>query len=103
MLPVLCAGLVLSVGVPESAVAPLVARIKAVGREGAGNADAARAWQQLARLAPEALPEILAAFDGADPKAANWLRAAVDAIAERAQGSGHALPAGALESFVRAR
>src|SRR5437763_1106018 len=42
-----------------------------------------------------------AACDGADPAAANWLRAAVDAIAERELAAGHALPAAQLEAFVR--
>jgi hypothetical protein len=103
MLSCLCAGLILCFAAGESEVGQLVARIKAVGREGAGNTDAAQAWKQLAGLDAETLPEILAAFDGADPKAANWLRAAVDAIAERALRTRRPLPAGALESFVHER
>jgi hypothetical protein len=83
------------------AVGPLVARIKAVGPEGAGNAEAAAAWRTLSRLGPEVLPEVLAAMDDADPVAANWLRAAVDAIAERALAAGRPLPARRLEAFVR--
>jgi hypothetical protein len=82
-------------------VASLVERIRAVGGEGAGNAEAARAWREMVRLGPGALPEILAGLDGADPVAANWLRAAVDAIAERGLRSGHQLPAERLEAFVR--
>ncbi len=82
-------------------VGPLVARIKAVGAEGAGNAEAAAAWKRLVRLGPEALPELLTALDDAGPVAANWLRAAVDAVAERELAGGRPLPAGALERFVR--
>ena len=82
-------------------VAPLVARIRAVGAEGAGNAEAAAAWKQLVRLGPDALPEVLAALDDAGPVAANWLRSAVDAIAERQLATGRPLPAEALEKFVR--
>src|SRR5689334_20049644 len=63
-------------------VGRLVARIRAVGGEGAGNAEAAAAWKELVRLGPGALPEVLAALDDAGPVAANWLRAAVDAVAE---------------------
>jgi hypothetical protein len=80
--------------------APLLATIKAVGREGSGNVEAALAWRELTRLAPAALPAVLAAFDDADATAANWLRTAVDAIAERALAADQALPARELEKFI---
>jgi hypothetical protein len=83
-----------------SEMAPLLARIKAVGSEGAGNADAAKAWKQLVQGGVEALPPILAALDDADATSANWLRAAVDAIAERETTAGRPLPADNLEAFV---
>lgn len=79
---------------------PLLAKIKAVGREGAGNVEAAEAWRGLVRLGPDVLVEVLAAQDGADPTAANWLRAAADAIAERETQAGRPLPVKALEAFV---
>jgi hypothetical protein len=79
----------------------LLARIKSVGREGAGNAEAGQAWRELVRLGPAALLPTLAAMDGADATAANWLRTAVDAIAEHEQAAGKALPADKLEEFVR--
>jgi hypothetical protein len=82
-------------------VGPLVARIRAVGGEGAGNAEAARAWRELVRLGPDALPALLSALDDADPVAANWLRAAVDAIAERELAAGRPLPAGWRRSYGR--
>lgn len=85
----------------DNAVSSLAARIKAVGREGAGNAEAAKAWQELVKLGPTALPDILEALDDADPRAANWLRAAVDAIAERELTAGRMLPAARLEAFVK--
>ena len=53
----------------------------------AQNAAAAKAWQSLAKAGAGALPEILSAMDGANPLAANWLRAAVDTIASRASRS----------------
>jgi hypothetical protein len=84
-------------------VGPLIARIKAVGSEGAGNAEASAAWRELAERGPDALPTILAGLDGAGDVAANWLRAAVDAIAERAVEAGRPLPADQLEAFVRQR
>jgi hypothetical protein len=82
-------------------VGPLLAKIKAVGGEGKGNDDAAKAWRLLANEKPEALPEILTAFDGANVIATNYLRAAVDAIAERELNAGRTLPADQLEAFVK--
>jgi len=70
--------------------------IRAVGPEGKGNAVAAQAWQSLAQVKPAALPQILAAMDGANPLAANWLRAAVDTIASRAKD----LPQMELMKFI---
>jgi hypothetical protein len=79
----------------------LLASIKAVGREGKGNAEAGKAWRRLVQLGPDALPAVLAAMDGADPAATNWLRAAADAIAERALEARQPLPAARLEAFIR--
>lgn len=83
--------------------APLLARIKAVGKEGAGNTEAAKAWKELIRFGPEALVDILTALDDATPVAANWLRSAVDAVAEKALAANKTLPAAKLEAFVRDR
>jgi hypothetical protein len=77
-----------------------LAAIKSVGPEGAGNAAAARAWRTLARLGPADLPVILSALDDDKPVATNWLRAAVDAVGERALKQKQTLPAAALEAFV---
>jgi hypothetical protein len=94
-------GLALAVPAASAAdTAALLARIRAVGREGAGNAEAGAAWKELVRLGPEALPAVLAGMDGADATAANWLRNAVDAIAERALADGKPLPAEQLEKFI---
>jgi hypothetical protein len=94
--------LVLALAAPAAAAdtAALLARVRAAGREGAGNAEAAAAWKELVRLGPEALPAVLAGMDGADATAANWLRNAVDAIAERAFTEGKPLPTKALEQFI---
>src|SRR5262249_27626549 len=83
----------------DGRAAPLVARIKAVGKEGAGNSDAARAWRELVQLGPAALFDVLAGID-TDAVSANWLRSAVDAIAERELNAGRALPVKGLEAFV---
>jgi hypothetical protein len=86
---------------PAGEVAALLSRIKGVGREGAGNEDAARAWKQLTQKGPGVLPDVLAAMDPAEPTASNWLRTAADAIAEKALARGKKLPADRLEAFVR--
>lgn len=79
---------------------PLLKTLKSVGREGSGNPAAAEAWRKLVRLGPDAIPEVLAAMDDAEDIAANWLRPAVDALAERALSGGGRLPADKLEAFV---
>lgn len=80
---------------------PLLAKLQAVGTEGKGNAEAAKAWQELVKLGPGVLPDVLAALDRADPTAANWLRAAVDAIAERELAAKRPLPTDKLEAFIK--
>ncbi len=79
---------------------PLLARIKAVGKVGSGNVEASKAWRELVKLGPDVLPAILESMDDADATAANWLRNAVDAIAERELTAGRPLPAAKLEAFV---
>lgn len=82
-------------------VGSLLARIKTVGREGAGNVEAAKAWRELVKAGPEALPQVLAGLDDAGPRAANWIRSAVETIADQALASGKNLPADRLEMFVK--
>lgn len=84
-----------------SSLVPLLARVKAVASEGKGNAEAAAAMRELVKQGPEALPEILSAIDDASPLAANWLRSAVDAVADRALLGGKSLPEKKLDAFVR--
>jgi hypothetical protein len=75
--------------------------LKAVGPKGEGNRQAALAWQELAAADVGQLPAILAGLDDAGPLAANWIRAAVDCIAERQLRGGGKLPADRLELFVK--
>jgi hypothetical protein len=78
-----------------------LATIKAVKREGAGNEQAAVRWKELVVQGPKVLPALLAAFDGTDATVANWLRTAVEAIAENEQKAGRPLPLAELEGFAR--
>src|SRR6185369_4622516 len=57
--------------------------------------------KELVAQGPKALPALLAAFNGADATIANWLRTAVEAIAENEQNAKRPLPAAELEAFVR--
>ncbi len=82
-------------------IEPLLKQIKAVGREGAGNAEAAAAWRELVQIGSSALLPTLAAMRDANPGSANWLRTAVDAVAERELRAGRTLEAGPLEAFVK--
>src|SRR5262249_31457254 len=85
----------------EPVIGPLISRIQGVGGEGSGNREAAGAWRELMRFGPEVLPDLLIALNDADPVAANWLRSAVDAIAEKAVAGRRPLPADRLEAFVK--
>jgi hypothetical protein len=78
----------------------LLATIREVGPEGAGQKEAEKAWKRLTSAEVDLLPEILAGIDGANPLAANWIRSAVDKIAEREVMKGRYLPAAPLEKFV---
>jgi len=87
--------------VPADTPTEALARLKAVGREGAGNEAAARAWRDVVQQGPTALQAILQAMDDAGVVSANWLRTAGEAIVERTLAAGKPLPAETLERFIR--
>ncbi|MDB5392335.1 MAG: hypothetical protein JWM11_7981 [Planctomycetaceae bacterium] len=71
-----------------------------VGPEGQGNAEAAAAWKDLSKGSSADLAKILPAFDNANPLAANWLRSAFEAIADREFRTTGKLPQADLEQFI---
>ena len=77
-----------------------LAAIRQVGGEGKGNAAAGAAWQSLAKGGAQTLVPLLAAMDDANDFAANYLRSAVDAIADRELAAKRALPQADLEKFL---
>jgi hypothetical protein len=79
---------------------PLIKTLRSVSSEGKGHREATAAWQQLTKADVDQLPTILAGMDGAGPLAENWLRAAVDTIAERQVQQTGKLPLKALEKFL---
>jgi len=99
--PAIAAALLWAAPVGAAESAPLLAKLKAVGKEGQGNADAAKAWQELVKLGPPVLFDVLTALDDADTTAANWLRSAVDTIADRELTAKRPLPVDKLEAFVK--
>jgi hypothetical protein len=88
-----------SVARGETDLAAALRIVLAVGPEGQGNAAASRAWPVMAGADTRDLPRVLGAMDGANALAANWLRAAVDAIVERELRAGRALPLAELGEF----
>jgi hypothetical protein len=88
-------------GAEESDPASLLAKIRAVRPEGEGNAEAGTAVKALIQLGPKALLPALGAMTENDAVVNNWLRPAIDAIAEKVVVSGGALPVKELERFIR--
>lgn len=97
------AALALAVPLPaaEDEVTRAIASIKGVGREGANNESAGPAWKTLVGAGASALFPALSAIDDADPRASNWLRAGVVAVAEAEAKAGRSLPADKLEAFTK--
>lgn len=77
-----------------------IEQLRKVGREGAGNVEAATAWSALTALGPEMLVPVLAAMDGSSPLARNWMRTAVETVFERELAAGKPLPGDAIKAFV---
>jgi hypothetical protein len=72
--------------------------IRGVGKEGKGNQEALKAWK-IASSAPAAeVTTLLAAFDGANPLAANYLHSAVDAVVQKNQAE---LPLDKIDAFLK--
>jgi hypothetical protein len=90
-----------AVSVPDADLQSAIAVVRAVGPDGKGSPEAAKAWIQLAQSDLGQLPNLLAGMDGASPLARNWLRSAIDEVLERAQKNKEAISIAALESFVR--
>ncbi|MBN8248606.1 MAG: hypothetical protein J0L84_14345, partial [Verrucomicrobia bacterium] len=78
-----------------------VAAVKSVGPEGKGNPGAAAAWQVLAAAGADSVPALLVSMDGANDYAINWLRAAVEAIAQREAAAGRPVSVVALEQVLQ--
>ncbi len=93
----------LTISITEAAdIDAAVKTILNVGSEGKGNPEASAAWKELSKSPIEDLPRILAAFDNANPLAANWLRSAAETVAARELKATGKLPQAELEKFIAA-
>lgn len=77
-----------------------IAKVKALGKEGQGNAEAIAAVREIEKADPADLPTLLTAMDDANPLALNWLRGAYETIASR---PGAKIPSEALLAFLNDR
>ncbi|MGL4421730.1 MAG: hypothetical protein ACRCZF_13770, partial [Gemmataceae bacterium] len=89
-----------SVTAADVDLAPAFSAIRAVGKEGAGNDAATAAWKTIVKTGASALIPTLTDFRGASPQATNYLRSAIDAIAEAEAKAGRELPIGDLHRFL---
>lgn len=91
----------LAVPIAWADVPQAIRTLRSVEREGKGNRAATQAWAELAAASDASqLTVMLSGIDGAGPLAANWLRAAVDAVAERQLKQTGRLPVAELEGFL---
>lgn len=93
-------GLVAAPAPADDEMSRALTTIKSVKKEGKGNDDAGPAWKTLVAKGGPALLPTLEAFDDSNPTATNWLRTAIDAIAEGETSAGRKLPAAELEAFA---
>jgi hypothetical protein len=77
-------------------LSPALAQVRAVGPKGAGHREALAAAKLISQANSNELPQILAAMDGANEIATNWLRIAAESVAQR----GGELPVAELEKFL---
>lgn len=87
----------------ERKIEELIGIIKNVDRFGAGHTEATAAVRELSARGPQTLLPILAGMQNANPLAANWLRGAFEAVADRTRSADQSLPAAELEKFVASR
>jgi hypothetical protein len=87
----------------RAALDELTSIIREVGAEGEGHIAVAAMLRRLREENASAIPLILQSFDDVGPLAANWLRNAVETIADRTLQQGEALPTSELEAFINDR
>lgn len=96
----LAAGLVLALAAQARAdkTADFIKTIMRVGAESKGTAAARAAWDALVAEGEPAVMPVLKALGTAGPRPANWLRSALDAVAQKSN-----LPLDDMQAFVKDR
>ncbi|MBM3845413.1 MAG: hypothetical protein FJ405_03885, partial [Verrucomicrobia bacterium] len=89
-----------ALGAAPSTVAEAIQQIRSVDSHGKGHTQAVMASRFLATQDAGLLDDLLIAMDGANPLAANWLRASVETIASRSLKAGQPLPTASLGEFL---
>ena len=74
--------------------------VRNIGPKGKGHKAASAAWKEIVKNDAESITTVLAGMDDANVLAINWLRAAVDTMAENTLKSGESLPVANIESFL---
>src|SRR6185436_20287078 len=82
----------------DAEVSKNLAKVRAVGVKGEGHREAGAAAKALAKASPADLPVILAAMDGSNVLAENWLRGIAEAVAQKQNGG--KIPVAELEKFL---
>ena len=93
-------GLVLGQSSHAASIEENIRIIKQVGKNGEHHAQTIAAVKELSKAPADSLPVVLKSFEGANPLAVNWLRGAVETIADRELKKSGKLPSKLLESFV---
>ena len=91
----------LSATLSAAELSPAIKAIQSLGKEGADNQAASRAFAALSQAPLEELPQLLSGLDEANPLGANYLRGAVDVIVDRAIRAKAPVPTNLLETFIR--
>lgn len=78
----------------------LINKINAISSEALGYPEAVKAVTALSQMNADAIPEVLAAMKQDRPVAANWLRGAVEAMADKARQAGKPIANDTLIAFI---
>jgi hypothetical protein len=84
----------------STALTAALDKLRAVAPQGGGHRDAVAAAQVASEADARELPRILAAMDGLNPVAENWVRGVAEAVAQQGTASGQKLPIAELEAFL---
>jgi len=77
-----------------------ITAVRNIGPKGKGHKAASAAWKEIVKNDAASITTVLAGMDEANVLAINWLRAAVDTLAENTLNAGNELPVADIEEFL---